>query len=63
MQNWFVNFAANGNPNAGDVAADMPIYGDEKQLLNLTVAGYQVVADPAANGRCAFLNGVGGDGI
>jgi len=59
MQRWFVGFAML-ETDRGSAAAEVPVYGAQANVVNVTGAGgFARVRDPAANARCRFwLEGV-----
>ena len=56
MQTYFTNFAVHGNPNAKGNLPEMPIYGSGHTMLNLTLSGFDIITDPAANPRCDYFS-------
>ncbi|GAB1316422.1 hypothetical protein MFIFM68171_06632 [Madurella fahalii] len=62
MQAWFVDFAMfgfteGGAGGEGNAVLELPVYTGEANVMNITGSGeggFEVVRDPAANGRCRF---------
>lgn len=53
MQRFFVDFAAYGTAGAS-TAAEIPMYGANATVLDISNSGFAIIADPAANSRCRF---------
>ena len=53
MQRWFVDFAMKG-AESGSAAAELPVYGADASVVDVSGTGFAVVRDPAANARCRF---------
>ncbi|KAL4783857.1 Alpha/Beta hydrolase protein [Aspergillus varians] len=58
MKEWFISFIMHRDPNAYATIskAAWPLYGSEKQVLNVDEYSLSTISDPDANERCAFLN-------
>ncbi len=53
MQGWFTDYAQSGDTE-GSTATQLPAYGCQGAVLNITDSGSVIAQDPAANPRCQF---------
>ncbi|KAH0559611.1 hypothetical protein GP486_003876 [Trichoglossum hirsutum] len=53
MQSYITTFAITGQPNRQDLP-EIPLYGENSQILDLNVTGMAVISDPEANERCEW---------
>ena len=53
LQKYIVSFTATGVPSSNNLPV-FPLWGKEKNLLDLNVTGIKVIKDDTANSRCAW---------